>query len=193
MRRKAMDLLLAARNAAAFVFCTLLGYIISSFFPEGAWSVFAYALITYHLFLVWLVMTAEYETGFTPPIGLTVLAHPICLALVVFLGIELRHIPYFGLIRYVVPALAVFEIKWLFARGKKKKEVLDSSEKAAAAAATRAAAVSAAATVDDYTDWLHYLAQPNRPPRLPGMSVQDEYKQWLLVRAKNRYAAHPKR
>ena len=188
-----MNLLLAARNAVAFVFCTLLGYIASSFLPEGAWFIFAYVLITYHLFLVWLVMTAEYETGFTPPIGLTILTHPICLILVVFLGIELRHIPYFGLIRYVVPALGVFEIKWLFSRGKKKNEVAVSSEKAGAAAVTRAAAVSAAATVDDYQYWLRYLAQPNRPPRVPGMSVQDEYKQWILVRAKNRLAAHPKR
>jgi hypothetical protein len=126
-------------------------------------------------------------------IGLIALTHLTCLALVVGLGIGLRYIPFFGLIRYIVPALGVFEIKWLFGRGMKKKEVRVSSEKSAATAAAVAAAVSAAATVDDYQEWLRYLAKPNRPPRKPGMSVEDEYKQWLLDRARSRLPAHPKR
>ena len=187
-----MNLLLAIKNVVAFVFCTLAGYIVSSFLPEGAWFIFAYVLVTYHLFLVWLVMTAEFEAGFTPPIGSTILTHLICLILVVFIGIELRHIPYFGLIRYVVPALGVFEIKWLFDRGKKKKEVEVSSQKAAAAAARAASAVTAAVTVDDYQEWLRYLAMPDRPPRKPGTTVEDEYKQWLLARARSRLAPHPR-
>ncbi|MGA3343345.1 MAG: hypothetical protein ABSC76_00630 [Terracidiphilus sp.] len=188
-----MNLLLAAKNAVAFVFCVLFGYIASTFLPEGAWFILAYMLITYHLFLVWLVMSADYETDLTLPIGSIALTHLICLTLVVSLGIGLRHVPYVGLIRYVVPALGVFEIKWLFRRGMKKKQVQVSAEKAAKAAATKAAAVAASATVDDYRDWLRYLALPNRPPRQPGMTVEDEYKQWLLARAKSRLAIHPKR
>lgn len=188
-----MNLLLAAKNAVAFGFCTLLGYIVSSFFPEGAWFILAYTLVTYHLFLVWLVMNADHETGLPLPIPSIALTHLICLTFVVGLGIGLRHIPFVAPLGYVVPALGVFEIKWLFRRGMKKKEVQDSAEKAAAAARIEATAVAAAATVDDYRDWLRYLAQPNRPPRRPGMSVDDEYKQWLLTRAKNRIAGHPKR
>lgn len=60
-----------------------------------------------------------------------------------------------------------------------KKEVRIADEKAA---------VATTATVDDYEEWLKYLAQPNRPPRKPGMSVQDEYKQWLLARARAKVA-----
>jgi len=187
-----MNLLLAIKNAVVFVFCMLAGYIVSSFLPEGAWLIFAYVLITYHLFLVWLVMTSGFDAGFTPPIGSTILTHLVCLILVVFLGIELRRIPYFGLIRYIVPALGLLEIKWLFNRGKKKRDVEVLSEKAAAAAARAANAVTAAVTVDDYQEWLRYLAQPDRPPRKPGISVEDEYKQWLLARARGRLAAHPK-
>jgi uncharacterized membrane protein YhaH (DUF805 family) len=65
-----------------------------------------------------------------------------------------------------------------------KKELKIVDEKAALVAA----AVAATATVDDYEQWLKYLAQPNRPPRKPGMSVQDEYNQWLLARARARVA-----
>lgn len=54
------------------------------------------------------------------------------------------------------------------------------------------AAVAASVTVDDYEEWLHYLAQPNRPPRKPGMSVQDEYKQWLMARARAKIAPQTK-
>jgi hypothetical protein len=51
-----------------------------------------------------------------------------------------------------------------------------------------AKAVAATVTVDDYQEWLKYLAMPNRPPRKPGQTVQDEYKQWILARARSRIA-----
>lgn len=192
-----MNLLLAAKHTVVFVICSLLGYIVSSFIPEGAWSTSAYLLVTYHLFLEWLAITANYEKDLSLPIGSIILIHLSCLTLVLCIGIGVRSIPLIGLSCYIVPALGVFEIKWLFLKGKKKKEIRLVSEKAAAAAASRAAAVaaavSAAATVDDYQDWLRYLAQPDRPPRKPGTSVEDEYKQWLLERAKSRIAPHPKR
>jgi hypothetical protein len=70
-----------------------------------------------------------------------------------------------------------------------KKEVRVADEKAAAVAD----ALAATATVDDYQEWLKYLALPNRPPRKPGVSVQDEYKQWLLARARAKVAPNPKR
>ena len=70
----------------------------------------------------------------------------------------------------------------------KKKTVPVSKQKTEAAAA----AIAASVTVDDYQEWLKYLAQPGRPPRNPGVSVQDEYKQWLLARARSRMAPRPK-
>ncbi len=76
----------------------------------------------------------------------------------------------------------------LFSFGKRKQQVQESAHKADLVAA----AVAAAATVDDYQEWLKYLAQPNRPPRKPGLSVQDEYKQWLVARAKSRVAPRPR-
>ncbi len=184
-----MDLLQVGRNAVAFVFCALLGTIIASFLPEGAWFTSAYMLITCHLFFGWLVMTKEHETGLPLPIGPTILTHLVFLALVVCLGTVGRHIPFFVWIRYFIPVLAFLEVKWILRSTKKMKEVEVSSENAARIAA----AVAAAATIDDYQEWLRYLARPDRPPRRPGMTVEEEYKQWLVARAKNRLAAHPRR
>jgi hypothetical protein len=135
-------------------------------------------------------MIAEHETGFSLPIGSTIVTHLACLALVVCFALGRGHIPFFGWIRLFVPALAPFEVNWLF-KGRIKnapKKVPVSKEKAEAVAA----AIAATATVDDYQEWLKYLAQPSRPPRKPGMSVQDEYKQWLLARARAKVAP-PKR
>jgi len=55
------------------------------------------------------------------------------------------------------------------------------------------AARAAAASLDDYQEWFRYLAMPNRPPRKPGMTVEEGYRQWLLERAKSRIAVHPNR
>jgi len=184
-----MDLVQAGRNAVAFVFCVLLGTIVASFLPEGGWFTFAYLLITCHLFFGWLVMTKEHETGLALPLGPTILTHLVFLALIVCLGIGRHYIPFFVWIRYFVPALAFFEVKWIGLSSEKIKEVQASSEKAARIAA----AVAASASIDDYQEWLRYLARPDRPPRMPGMTVQEEYKQWLLARSKSRFATPTKR
>lgn len=184
-----MDLLQVGRNAVAFVFCVLLGYVPASFLPEGAWFTIAYLLIASHLFFGWLVMTGEHDAGFNLPIGATIVTHLAFLALVIGFGICGRFIPFFEWIRYIVPALAYFEVKWLFGIERTRDELQVRSEKVARAAA----AIAGSASVDDYKDWLRYLAQPNRPPREPGMTVEQEYRQWLLARAKNRPPARPRR
>ena len=97
-------------------------------------------------------------------------------------------IPFFGLIRYFIPALAPFECTWLFSANpaklqeeKRKKEVsIPPEEKAAAANAI------ATATGEDHEAWTQYLA--HRDPRLrkPGMTVKEEYEQWMVARIKRR-------
>jgi len=183
------------KNGVVYMICAVIGYAIAHFLPPGLWAIFAYLLITYHLFLAWLVVTAEHKVGISLPIGMTILTHTACLAVVVCFAMGRNTIPFFGLIRLFVPALAPFEVEWLFkARNQNTtdKAVPVSKDDAAQKAAAVANAVAAAATIDDYQEWLKYLAQPNRPPRKPGMSVQDEYKQWLLARARSRVASHPK-
>jgi len=183
------------KNGAVYLVCALIGYVIAALLPLGAWSIFAYLLITYHLYLGYHVMISEHETGISLPIVSTIASHLACVALVVCFGLGRGHIPFFGIIRYLVPALAPFEAQWLFKANKhktKEKKLPISKEKAAQKAAAVANAITASVTVDDYEEWLRYLAQPGRPPRKPGVSVQDEYKQWLLARARAKVAPPPK-
>jgi hypothetical protein len=174
----------------AFVVSNLIGFVAGIYFlPNFTLSFFASILISFHLFLAWLVITAKHDTGFSLPIISTISTHLACLVLVVAIGFG-RYIPFFGFIRFCVPAIALFERNWLF-KGHKtntNKPAPISKQKAAEKAATVANAVAATVTVDDYEEWLKYLAQPGRPPRKPGMSVQDEYKQWLLARARAKVA-----
>jgi hypothetical protein len=170
-----------------FLICSVIGYTAGYFFPAGAWSNFVSILVSYHLFLIWLVFTAEHKTGFSLPIVPTILTHVACVAVVVTLGLGRNVVPFFGLIRLFIPALAPFECTWLFSadtakvKEETKKEIPDSAEdKAAVDRAT------AKATGEDYEAWTQYLA--HRDPRLrkPGMSVKEEYEQWMVARVKSR-------
>ena len=170
-----------------FLVCSALGFLAGQCVPAGAWSSFVSILVSYHLFLAWLVISAEHKTGLSLPIGSTILTHLACVSLVVVLGMGRNVIPFFGLIRIFIPALAPFECTWLFSANtaklaeEKKKEIpVSAEEKAAIASAI------ATATGDDQEAWLHYLA--HRDPRLQkrGLSVKEEYEQWLVARVKSR-------
>jgi len=175
----------------AYVVCNFIGFLAGLYFmPNLLLSVFTSILISFHLFLAWLVMNAKHDTGFSFSIFSTIFAHLCCLVIIVFVGFG-RHIPFFGIIRYSIPAIAIFERDYLFRAERNKSQTNKlpvSKQEAEKKAAAVASAVAASATVDDYQEWLKYLAQPNRPPRKPGMSVQDEYKQWLLARARAKVA-----
>jgi hypothetical protein len=149
-----------------------------------AWYPYDAILISYHLFLVFLVITAEQKTGFSLPIVHTILSHLACLALVISVPVLRHQIPFFGLVRYFIPALAPFECDWLFSGGKAKKEE-PITVKAAEAAATTASA-SASATADDYEEWLRYLKVRNPLSVKHGMTIKDEYEQWMVARVKSR-------
>jgi hypothetical protein len=156
------------------------------------WVPILIILVAYHIILAWLVLNAKHDTGLSLSIPATILTHLACLVLIVGLGSVIRHVPILRMVRYAIPALAPFERDWLFKarKGSKKKgkAIPVSKQEAAQKAAAVANAVAAAATIDDYEEWLKYLAQPNRPPRKPGLTVQDEYKQWLLARARAKVA-----
>ncbi len=173
----------------AFLISVFIGYYVASFLPAGAWANYAFILISYHLFLTWLVIDADHQTGISLPIVSTLLTHAACLVLIISLGAEGRHIPFFTFIRVGVVMLAIFERDWLFSGNKQKKEV---KKKVPAAAAVNAIPVHVAlseATAEDHEAWIRHLAQPNRATRKPGLTVKDEYEQWLVERIGSRHAA----
>jgi hypothetical protein len=181
--------LLAIKNGAAFIVCSVIGFVMARYLFEGAWATYAYILISYHLFLAWLVITAEHETGFSLPIFSTIITHLACLTVVVGLTVGRHYIPFFGLIRYCIPAMAPFERDWLFSGNAQKKDV---KKKVPVTAAVNAIPVDVAieeATAEDHEAWIRHLAQPNRATRKPGLSVKEEYEQWLVARIGSRHAA----
>jgi hypothetical protein len=159
----------------------------STLVPKGPWANYTFILVFYHLFLAWLVIDADHKTGVSLPIVSTILTHLACLAIILFYGMGQDVIPFYGILRFGVIALAIFERNWLFSANpakladeKKKENPVSAENKAAAARAI------ATATGEDHEAWIQYLAQRDPRLRKPGMSVKDEYEQWLVARVKSR-------
>jgi hypothetical protein len=171
---------LEGKDLAVFMLACALGWLASSFIPEGAWAVYTSVLVAYHLFLAWLVITAEGETGVSLPVASTIVTHLACLAIIFPLGMARHFVPFFGVVRYGIAALAIFERGWLFSgrisKQPKMQNAPDTSPKVTG-------------TPREYEEWLKYLAQRKQVARAPGVSLKAEYEQWLLARRSAEQAA----
>ena len=160
-----------------YVFCAALGYLAGHLFLTGSWAILVSILVSYHLFLGYLVLTAEHKAGFSLPVGSTLFTHVACLAIVACLGIGGRHIPFFRMISLCIPALAPFECRWLFSSGKTEEAVkADAPLNTAFAEATR----------EDYAEWMNFAVKQKPPFPRPGVSLPAEYERWLIARNKSR-------
>ena len=166
-------------------------------------AITASIFVSFHLFLAWLVLTADREKGFSLPVVSTIITHVACLVIVylcsaliaaisasalflpIYLLLPLRPIRY--ILALCIPGLAIFERYWLFSGGAKKKEVILTPE--AVALATETAAVADAATANDYDEWLQFVARQKPPFPKPGSSLKVEYERWLLAKSRSRAAA----
>lgn len=147
------------------------GYVISRFVPDGPLAVYAPLLISYHLLLGVLVVTAMQDKGHTLNPIQAALTHTGCLVLLVVAVTVGGSIPYFEYLRFLLPAVALLESTVMF-----------SGKKARAAAGPDAASNS---TAEEYEEFIHYMRGTNRPFSRPGYSVRDEFNSWLAHRAKN--------
>jgi hypothetical protein len=85
-----------------------------------------------------------------------------------------RHfIPFFGILRYGIAGMAIFEWQWLFA-----EDIVQYKSEEPPTTITDSA--------EDYQEWLNYLAKQSPASRKPGSSLREEYNRWLLARAQNR-------
>jgi len=164
---------------AAFFVSSLIGYVIGHFLLDGAAAAYASVLISYHLYLVLLVIFALQEKGFAMPIGMTLVMHTAFVAFLVGFAYARTHIPFFGLLSLLIPAVAPFEANWLFGEDTAKKAHADESN----------IVVAPEATVDDHEAFRLHLKEPHRPFRKKGMTVDDEFKAWLLDRAQKKATA----
>jgi hypothetical protein len=162
-------------NIVGFFLASLLGFLAGTVVPEGAWATYTSILVSYHVFLAWLIIVDGNKTGVSLPIASTIVTHAACLALILPLGMARHFIPFFSLFRYTIAALAIFERGWLFS-GK-------SSQTTQQAAPATPVPID---TAEDFRDWLQHLAQQKPGSRKPGSSLKAEYHQWLIARAKSR-------
>lgn len=193
---------LKGSDFAALFIAGLLGYLAGSLAPHGFWSILIYLLVSYHLFLAWLVLTGERDAAVSLPFVHTAFTHIACLTIVLPLGLARYYLPllilrshptaetltwvaiisfftpFFRILRYAVIGFAVFERYWLFS-GDEVKKVVKPIEAAPSP-------ILQAATADDAGAWQEHLAQQKPESRRPGSSLKAEYEQWLHARQQSR-------
>ena len=172
-------------DVGAFMIASLIGFMVDFYLPHGPWSGYVAVAVAYHLFLAWLVITADHETGMSLSVAGAALMHLACLGVICGIGVLRHSVPYFdvirmipgfSLLRYGVAGFAVFERNWLFIGGKKRPEKEPVVENA----------LSTMASQEDYEAWVCYLGQPDRYFRSPGVSIKAEYQMWLQARTQYR-------
>jgi|HubBroStandDraft_5_1064220.scaffolds.fasta_scaffold31942_4 hypothetical protein len=158
-------------KVAAFLISTLSGFLIAHYLLAGTVAVYGSLLISYHLYLTFLILAGERGKGLSLPIGSSIFTHLVFLALLIGVGVGRHYIPLFGFIRYLTPSLAPFEAGWLFSRGRKRKHAAKPEP-------------MFAGTADDYEEFLQYLGQRHRRFSRPGRSIREEQVFWFADRAK---------
>jgi len=157
----------------AYVVASAIGYVLGHYLLDGPAAAYASILVSYHLFLGFLVVTADHKQGFSMPIGQTIMTHSAFLALLIGLPYMRAHIPFFSLIAMLVPGLAPFETKWLFSGDGKVTNDNEESEETP----------MHDASPEDHEAFRQYLMQKERPFRKPGFSLNQEFNLWIKDRA----------
>ncbi|HTW60888.1 MAG TPA: hypothetical protein VMD55_03715 [Terracidiphilus sp.] len=147
------------------------GYVISRYVPDGPLAVYIPLLVSYHLLLGVLVVTAMQEKGHKLNPVPAALTHAAFFVLLLIAASAGGMIPYFEYLRFLLPALAYVELTALLrGKGGKAAEGQDPASNS---------------TAEDYEDFIHYMRGNNRPFAKPGFSVRDEFNCWLAHRAKH--------
>ena len=161
------------RDVVAFFMTGILGYVGALFLQSGPWTPYAPILLSYHFFLLWLVLTQENERGFSLSLPSMLVTHSAFLAVVVAVGMN-HGVPYLAIFRMILLPLAVFERYWLFdGRERKRKH-----------SRVEAGSFAVTGSGEEYKEWLAYLATHRSLASKPDSSLQDQYEKWLLRRSK---------
>jgi hypothetical protein len=166
---------LKGADVFAFFVAGLLGFGAGLLVPHSYLAIYIPILVSYHLFLAWLLLTADHETGVSLPFLSTIVTHLAFMAVVMTLGAARNYIPFFGVIRFAVAGLALFERSWLFVKTEKKE------------APVEAPVITSSA--EDYQEWTRHIAQRKSSSVVNGASLKAEYEQWVRARAQSRSAA----
>lgn len=160
----------------AYVLCTAAAYGASKVLPESPVSPYVPMLASYHMFLVCLMVKAtllkEQKLGLSMSPVLAIFTHLCFVGGMIGMVFSRELVPLFGLLQYVVPGLAPFEVKWVFEGAKPKHVPVEP-------------AAMPAGTDDDYQEFLQYLRGTRKFQRA-GRSVNEEFAVWRADREKKR-------
>lgn len=163
----------------AYVVAAAIGYALGHYLLDGEAAAYASILVSYHLFLGFLVFAADQKKGFSMPIMQTILTHSAVLGLLVGLAYMRAHVPFSGFISLLVPGLAPFETKWLFSGdGRVTNDHAADDD-----------IPMHNASADEHEAFRAYLMQKERPFRKPGMSLNQEFNLWIKARAEKKAPA----
>ena len=112
-----LDLLLWLMPVSDFlvlIVACAIGYLAGFFVPAGWCSIFTSMLLSYHLFLGWLVSTAATKMEIVRPLSYPAAIHLACLVVIAFIGTGRMFVPHFDVVCCGVAVLAFFERNWLF-------------------------------------------------------------------------------
>jgi len=168
-------------DVAAFVVAGGLGYFAGTFVSDETSAIYVSILASYHLFLAWLVFGSSNKAGVSLPIVSTLLTHTACMVVVLApVMIAPHEAPLFGIFRYSVAALAMFERGWLFtSTGTESKKAVKTQPATEQMPEVRG-------TIEDEAAWLEYLSTRRPGSSKAGTSVKEEHEQWLRARLKKR-------
>jgi hypothetical protein len=163
----------------AYIVSSLIGWAAGYYLFDGAAAAYASILISYHIYLALLVAMASHEKSLSMSIPMTLVYHLAFVGFLVGIAYGRTHIPFFFVVRWLVPGLAPFETQWLFS-GK----IMQST----AVEDTRPQPM-AEATIEEHEAFREHMMQPDRPFRKAGRSLQEEFTLWLADRNKKKAQA----
>jgi hypothetical protein len=170
---------MAVVSVVLYVLASLAGYLVGKVMPDGPWAPYVPLMVAYHIVLFGLIaylgISGEQKLGLSMPIVMTVITHIAFLGALIGVVMGRQYVPWFGLLRYVLPGIAPFEATWLF-EGRQKTQSNAEIEP------------MPEGTNEDYNDFLVYMRQKDRRFARPGRSVNDEFVAWTADRAKRRAA-----
>jgi hypothetical protein len=167
-------------DAVGYLLAVLGGFVASTLVSDVSWSIYVSILVSYHLFLMWLIATHSQKSGLSMPIWATVLTHGGCMVLVLAPATVLGSSGIVHLIfRYGIVSLALFERGWLFSPEERMRRPEEDPSLAPYNPAIRA-------TQEDEIAWFEYLKTRRPGMTKPGTTIRDEHQAWLLARHKQR-------
>jgi len=207
--------LFAARDRGVYVFCSLIGYLLFLALRPIPWAGMAAVLTTYHLFLGYLIVSAESDKDRSQSYGLpvTIAVHfgfvVVCIAArlaVVALILDSIHsqpklllgistamgTKAIGLATVVlVYALVSLEQKLLFSGNKSALQYPSNELEPAlielSARLRRKDTPLIAANGADHYEWVQYCKRRSAKFYNPGLSPKDDFELWLRARGKTQY------